>query len=1077
VIDRLVDEADLKPGESVLDPTAGTGEVAQSIKLKEPGVSIATMEIDPDLRARLSEQGQNVKGADFLKDQGTYDKIILTPPFENDFAHLQHAADRLNPGGRAVALISDQTAQSENFKTWASSVGANVKPVRLPGFPYDGNIVTIEKPKISGSRPQDAGTEAYEPDSNIQQLRDKLDIARVKQTVEESQKGHIKIDIADKSKPYSFIDKDQEQRFNQSMGVQKAPITHRISEVFSSLKNKMTREFEHMPNTGEFAEAGFALRTLAKQKDVSSERAVKDIANITTGLNRKNYELFIRKVILDDLVSTAAENKPLPFGFTKKSVTAEHARLNEYIKQYPEIENAIDRRTKTWDALKADYLQSMKNIGMDVSERLSRENYFRHQVLEYVNLKGLFGTGKKLKTPSNRGFIKQRQGSELDINTNYLEAEHEIMAQMLYDIKVAKTIKRIDDNYNIADQVRKDAKEKNIEFEDAIPKGYTVWQPREGNVFYMADSIPAKLAQELTEGSLAELNIKYEDIRKAIAIGGKRRQMIIKEELANTLDNLYRSRSENPIVTARAKILRGWKVWQLVSPRRYAKYNLRNITGDLDAVVAGNPTSLLKIPEAIKDLYNAYVKKSMNHNMSDFFERGGMGATLQAQEMGSINELKLFKNMLETKRNISDIPKNLWGKYWKTARMSTDFREAILRYASYLDYLEQMKKSENGLPKNFGASRIEEVKALSDKRDRAFMLSNDLLGAYDRISVFGQGMREQIFPFWSWKEANTKRYYRLFANAASNGELAQAIGKRFLGVTAVRAPYRAYRIGKFMIKATALWSLLQVWNHTRYPEEEKSLPEGIRTRPHIILGRDKDGSVQYFSRLGALPDLLEWFGLDAAPEYIDRLSSGESPAVIAKEMAKSPVNVIAGGSLPFAKLALEVASRRALYPDVFSPRTIRDRGLYIARSLGLDNEYKELMKLPRRPYKKSLEGAFIYKIDPLEAAYSETYELKNRFMKKKGKYGEGFWLTQTGQDLYNLKLSMRYDDKDSAKKYMNKYFADGGTIKGISRSLMAMDPLYGMKDSEKIEFLAGLNKDEKRKVVQSYEFFARLFEK
>jgi hypothetical protein len=171
VIDRLVDEADLKPGESVLDPTAGTGEVAQSIKLKEPGVSIATMEINPDLRARLSEQGQNVKGADFLKDQGTYDKIVLTPPFENDFAHLQHAADRLNPGGRAVALISDQTAQSENFETWASSVGANIKPVRLPGVPYDGNIVTIEKPKISGSRPQDAGTEAYEPATDIQKRK------------------------------------------------------------------------------------------------------------------------------------------------------------------------------------------------------------------------------------------------------------------------------------------------------------------------------------------------------------------------------------------------------------------------------------------------------------------------------------------------------------------------------------------------------------------------------------------------------------------------------------------------------------------------------------------------------------------------------------------------------------------------------------------------------------------------------------------------------------------------------------------------------------------------------------------
>lgn len=85
------------------------------------------------------------------------------------------------------------------------------------------------------------------------------------------------------------------------------------------------------------------------------------------------------------------------------------------------------------------------------------------------------------------------------------------------------------------------------------------------------------------------------------------------------------------------------------------------------------------------------------------FNRGGMSSTLQAQEMGDLNKLWVFSRFYE--KSGKDIPKDLWNKYWHSARLSTDAREAVLRYSAYLDYLEQMQKN-GGIPKNFGASNL-----------------------------------------------------------------------------------------------------------------------------------------------------------------------------------------------------------------------------------------------------------------------------------------------------------------------------------------------------------------------------------
>lgn len=937
--------------------------------------------------------------------------------------------------------------------------------------------------------------------------------------------GVIRVAKVPKEKKLFNFPEEIEQRYSAAKGIKKENLLTRFKETVTSLKNKATRDiYENLPRMGEFMPLRNELLRLQKAKGIASHKAVRTLQQITKDLDRPSYDLFARKVIMDDLLKVAEKEKELPLGFTPEVLLQESARLDGLLKNHPKVADAIQNRTQTWNALRKEYSSAMKEVGFNVENKLQNEAYFRHQVLEYINIRGLFGVGKKLRTPTGRGFLKERKGSTLDINTDYLQAEGEVVSQMLHDIDVAKGLKNIERQYSIHKKIKVDylrrleslldevgytkeqlvyGMEQNnipmVAYENTLKKKlrdlggedflikhgledwrqivkkeypeYALWQAREGNVFFMSDSIPAKLAEELTSGALEQVGITAKDLRKMLAVGGRRKELVIKKEIAETLDNLTIAPSQNVISQLNKKLLRGWKIWTLISPRRYAKYNIRNLSGDADAMFVGNPSAFKEIPTAIKDLWAHFVKKeSMSPELKSWFTRGGFESTLQAQEMGEINNLKIFLDLQKPTGELKDVPLKVWQTYWKKARMSTDFRESILRYAAYRDYLKQMSRS-GGVPKNFGASIPDEIMSLSDSADRAYHLSNELLGAYDRISVAGKALREHVFPFWSWKEVNFKRYIRLFKNAANDKQLCEAIGRKAVGGLA-KTPYRAYRVGKFLVRATAFWSALQVYNNTVFPEEEKALPKEIRSRPHIVLGRDENDKVLYFSRIGALGDFLEWFGLDAAPQFVDKWMRGKlTLKEVAQEIAQAPVNVGVQGITPFVKTPAEIISRRSFFPDVFKPRTIRDRAYHLSRGLGLENEYKSIMNLPTEGYGKSLPQAFIYRLDPLQGAYSDTYDEKQRFLKKIGKFGEGFWLTPRGDASYNFKLALRYDDKNAAEKYLKSYFELGGTIKGLTQSLESMNPLYGLNELEQALFVVTLDDEGRRKLAMAFKFW------
>lgn len=133
IAQKMVELADLKAGQSVLEPSAGTGNIIMAIRQsmgngKSGRCAITAVEINRHMCDRLinvDALGEDfVHCGDFLKQNGalgTFDRIVMNPPFENgvDIKHIRHALKKLNPGGRLVALCANWPRQREAFMDMA----------------------------------------------------------------------------------------------------------------------------------------------------------------------------------------------------------------------------------------------------------------------------------------------------------------------------------------------------------------------------------------------------------------------------------------------------------------------------------------------------------------------------------------------------------------------------------------------------------------------------------------------------------------------------------------------------------------------------------------------------------------------------------------------------------------------------------------------------------------------------------------------------------------------------------------------------------------------------------------------
>jgi len=196
IAERMVELAEIEAGQRILEPSAGTGAILR--QLPELADVIA-VEINENIADSLAHNGRfqdyQIMRGDFLNfngDLGTFDRIIMNPPFENavDIKHINHALTMLKPGGRLVALCANGPRQQAAFKETADHWEA-LEPgsFKEQGTNVNVALLVIDKP----------GEEAKEdPEKNLRDLW-------TKQGVSEDRQQELIDDVTAKAQPGAQI--------------------------------------------------------------------------------------------------------------------------------------------------------------------------------------------------------------------------------------------------------------------------------------------------------------------------------------------------------------------------------------------------------------------------------------------------------------------------------------------------------------------------------------------------------------------------------------------------------------------------------------------------------------------------------------------------------------------------------------------------------------------------------------------------------------------------------------------------------------------------------------------------------
>lgn len=149
--------AGIVAGDYVLEPSAGTGRLAQAAKNAGAAV-VLCVEINWNLVDRLNKNGFSAVQADFLnyKTIGHFEAVVMNPPFSNgaDIDHVRHAYDLLTEGALVTIMSEGCFFRSDKkaiaFREWMNHVGGTSEKLPAETFKQSGTrvnarIVTLQK--------------------------------------------------------------------------------------------------------------------------------------------------------------------------------------------------------------------------------------------------------------------------------------------------------------------------------------------------------------------------------------------------------------------------------------------------------------------------------------------------------------------------------------------------------------------------------------------------------------------------------------------------------------------------------------------------------------------------------------------------------------------------------------------------------------------------------------------------------------------------------------------------------------------------------------------------------------------
>ncbi|HUD73470.1 MAG TPA: hypothetical protein VMQ76_00245, partial [Terracidiphilus sp.] len=160
VVEIMLDRAQLKPGLTILEPSAGSGNIVDAVRAKLPTAEVYCFELNRRLSELLKLKGYHVDGDDFLLDgqiARIFDRVVMNPPFEKqaDIDHVRKAFSVLKPHGILVSVMAPgfefrQDRKSTEFRAWLDEVGGTWEDLPDGAFKTSGTgistrLVTIER--------------------------------------------------------------------------------------------------------------------------------------------------------------------------------------------------------------------------------------------------------------------------------------------------------------------------------------------------------------------------------------------------------------------------------------------------------------------------------------------------------------------------------------------------------------------------------------------------------------------------------------------------------------------------------------------------------------------------------------------------------------------------------------------------------------------------------------------------------------------------------------------------------------------------------------------------------------------
>jgi DNA repair protein RadC len=616
-----------------------------------------------------------------------------------------------------------------------------------------------------------------------------------------------------------------------------------------------------------------------------------------------------------------------------------------------------------------------------------------------------------------------------------------------------------------------------VTYRQLIPEGYTEWKPDPGKGWFWSNTIADDILQKIIAGEKA---LEDKDVRQALA-KGRDLIWVIPQGLASTMDNFRRYPEPNSLGRMADWALAAWKQWILINPRRWIRYNLNNMSGDLDITFAYAPAIIKGMKQAFADLRKWQARKELDPALQaelDMWRRKGvLGSGFAVQEVEDVlNIMSMDKWVREIL--LGEKP-NLAMKYWSKAKNYTVLRENVLRLAAARYFRQKLKDGQ----RLHGASKPHEVENITNLDDKAAKLGRELIGDYGNLSSAGQYIRRRLIPFYSWMEINLPRYVYLMRNLRTEDRHSDAAKLR-MKMAGIVSKKVAIGAGKLMIKANLLMGAVLLYNLLAHKDEWEELGEAKRRQMHLILGRREDGTIQTIRFQGALSDALAFFGLEDWPADISDVVKGK--ASIQEKLIEAPeafATKVISGIRPEPKLLFEGLTKEQLYPDPFRPRPVRDTLEHVLRAFSLDSIYRMAAGKPGRGatmanhFLSDIKSLLVYTSDPGEQAYYDTRKMVFDWLEDTGVERPSGKPTKRSNALYYYRQALKYGDLQAAKRYLEKYYQMGGTSRTLRSSIKRAHPLASVPVRKRYNFRQSLSPAQSERLKMALKWYERMYKK